>query len=369
MPTPNKLKAIFIDRDGTIIREPDDEQIDSFEKLAFVPGVISALKHLATTDYRLVMVTNQDGLGTDSFPEDTFWPVHNFVLQTLADEGVTFDDIIIDRTFEYQHSPTRKPGTALLGAYTSGDYDLASSFVVGDRLTDLQLAENLGAQGILIGSVEQPLPPTAKAFKTWDEIAAYIIAGERTAHVSRTTAETDIQVDLNLDNVAPSTISTGLHFFDHMLMQLPHHGDMTLNISCHGDLEVDEHHTMEDVALALGEAFYQAVGQKRGMERYGFVLPMDESRATVLIDFGGRAELVWDVNFTREYVGDTPTEMFKHFFHSLATAMHANIYVSAAGENNHHLIEAVFKALARALKMAVKRNPFSYKLPSSKGVL
>lgn len=362
-------KAIFIDRDGTIIVEPADEQIDSLEKLRFVPGAISALRELVGKGYELVMVSNQDGLGTSSFPEDTFWPAHNMMLDTLRGEGVVFDEILIDRSFPEDNAPTRKPRTSLLHKYLSGEYDLNSSYVIGDRLTDMQLAVNLGAKGLLIGSVETLPEGCVLASEDWMDIARFILSPNREVHINRTTSETSIDLYLNLEGGKSSTIDTGLKFFDHMLNQIPHHGGVTLNISCRGDLEVDEHHTMEDVAIALGDAIYKALGSKRGIERYGFVLPMDESRAMVLIDLGGRSELVWDVEFSREYVGDTPTEMYKHVFKSLASAMHANLYISARGENNHHIIEGVFKAFARALRQAIARNPFSYNLPSSKGLL
>lgn len=363
-------KAIFIDRDGTVIAEPADEQVDSLEKLRFVPGAITALRQLTGRGYELVMVTNQDGLGTDSFPESDFWPAHNFMLDTLAGEGVTFDDILIDRSFPEDNLPTRKPGLGMLGKYIDGTYDLADSYVIGDRLTDMQLAKNLGAKGILLAeATETDESDCHMVTADWHKIACHILSAPRTARIDRKTAETDIHLEVNLDGGQPSHIDTGLKFYDHMLSQLPHHAGITLNITCAGDLEVDEHHTMEDVAIALGQALKQALGDKRGIGRYGFVLPMDESRAMVLLDFGGRAELVWDVTFTREYVGDTPTEMFHHVFKSLASAMDANIYVQARGENNHHLIEGVFKAFARALRMAVKREPFSYELPSSKGIL
>ncbi|MBR6745757.1 MAG: bifunctional histidinol-phosphatase/imidazoleglycerol-phosphate dehydratase HisB [Muribaculaceae bacterium] len=362
-------KAIFIDRDGTIIVEPADEQIDSLEKLRFVPGAISALRELVGKGYELVMVSNQDGLGTSSFPEETFWPAHNMMLDTLRGEGVVFDEILIDRSFPEDNAPTRKPRTGLLQKYLSGEYDLKSSFVIGDRLTDMQLGVNLGAKGLLIGAVETLPEGCVLATEDWMDIARFILSPDREVHINRTTSETSIDLYLNLDGGKSSTIDTGLKFYDHMLNQIPHHGGVTLNISCRGDLEVDEHHTMEDVAIALGDAIYKALGAKRGIERYGFVLPMDESRAMVLIDLGGRSELVWDVEFSREYVGDTPTEMYKHVFKSLATAMHANLYISARGENNHHIIEGVFKAFARALRQAIARNPFSYNLPSSKGLL
>lgn len=362
-------KAIFIDRDGTILTEPADEQIDSLEKLRFVPGVISALRALAGKGYELVMVSNQDGLGTASFPEETFWPAHNMMLDTLRGEGVEFDDILIDRSFPQDNSPTRKPRTGMLRRYMDGSYNLGASFVIGDRLTDMELAVNLGAQGIMVGESSELPQGCVMASSDWMKIARHILSTGRDAHIVRNTSETKIDLYLNLDGGAPSRIDTGLKFYDHMLNQIPHHGGVTLNIICRGDLDVDEHHTMEDVAIALGEAISQALGSKRGIERYGFVLPMDESRAMVLIDFGGRSELVWDVNFTREYVGDTPTEMYEHLFKSLASAMHANLYVAARGKNNHHIIEGVFKAFARALRQAVSSNPFSYDLPSSKGVL
>lgn len=369
--------ALFIDRDGTIIREPADEQIDSLEKLEFVPGVISALAKIVGHDYELVMVSNQDGLGTDSFPEETFWPAHNKMLTTLEGEGIRFDDQLIDRTFPSDNAPTRKPGTAMLTRYTDGSYDLSRCFVIGDRATDIRLAVNLGAKGILLRSPEEAAQmldtedqkALALATTSWAEIAEFIRRTDRRAEICRKTAETDIHIVVDLDGGGETHIDTGLKFFDHMLSQLPHHAGISLVAECRGDLEVDEHHTMEDVAIALGEAVYQALGSKRGIERYGFALPMDESRAMVLLDFGGRADFVWDVTFTREYVGDTPTEMFKHVFHSLCTAMRCNLHISAAGENNHHLIEGVFKAFARTLRQAIRRNVFSGTLPSSKGVL
>ena len=350
-------KAIFIDRDGTLLREPSDEQIDALEKVEFVPGAISGLKALTGLGYELVMASNQDGLGTPAFPEDTFWPAQNLLLRTLEGEGVVFDDILIDPSFPEDNSPNRKPGTGMFGKYLDGSYDLAASWVIGDRETDRRLAENLGAKALLVGELD------------WAQIAETIRSSERCAEVARKTAETDIYVRVDLDGKGPSGVDTGLKFFDHMLSQLPHHGGISLEIKCKGDLEVDEHHTMEDVGIALGDALRQALGDKRGTERYGFALPMDESRAIVLLDFGGRSELVWDVSFTREYVGDVPTEMFKHFFKSLSDAMKANLYVQARGENNHHLAEAVFKAFARSLKQAVRRDVFSYELPSSKGLL
>ena len=336
-------KAIFVDRDGTIIAEPADEQVDSLEKLEFVPGAISGMKALCNLGYDIVMASNQDGLGTPSYPEDTFYPAHNKMLKTLEGEGVRFDDFLIDRSFPEDNSPCRKPRTGMFGKYMDGSYDLAASFVIGDRETDMELARNLGATGIRIGEL------------TWDQVVECIRSSARCAKVERSTSET--------------SISTGLRFFDHMLDQLVHHGGLSLNICCKGDLDVDEHHTIEDVGIALGAAILQALGDKRGINRYGFALPMDESRAIVLLDFGGRSELVWDVEFTREYVGDVPTEMFKHFFKSLSDALKCNLYVQARGENNHHIIEGVFKAFARSIRQAAARNVFSYDLPSSKGLL
>ena len=350
-------KVIFIDRDGTLLQEPADEQIDSLEKVAFVPGAISGMKALTGLGYELVMASNQDGLGTSAFPEETFWPAQNLLLKTLEGEGVVFDDILIDRHFPADGSPCRKPGTGMFGKFLDGSYDMAASWVIGDRETDLELARNLGCKGLQVG----PL--------SWEEIVETIRSTERSAVVARKTRETDIYVRADLDGKGTSAIDTGLKFLDHMLQQLVTHGGLALEIRCKGDLEVDEHHTMEDVAIALGEAIRQALRDKRGIGRYGFALPMDESRAIVLLDLGGRSELVWDVSFTREYVGDVPTEMFKHFFKSLSSSLQANIYVQARGENNHHLAEGVYKAFARTLKQAAARNVFSYDLPSSKGLL
>ncbi|MDE6117314.1 MAG: bifunctional histidinol-phosphatase/imidazoleglycerol-phosphate dehydratase HisB [Duncaniella sp.] len=362
-------KALFIDRDGTIIKEPDDEQIDSLEKLEFVPGAITGLRSLMNRGYELVMVSNQDGLGTVSFPEDTFFPAHTKMLKTLEGEGVTFDEILIDRSFPEDNAPTRKPRTGMLTKYIDGDYDLANSFVIGDRLTDIQLANNLGAKGILLGEMEVKPDGCVMMSRDWSEIARHILSSDRKVTIERCTGETQISVTLDLDGHGESHIDSGLKFLDHMLWQLPHHAGISLDIRCHGDLEVDEHHTMEDLAITLGQAIDQALGSKRGIDRYGFVLPMDEARAMVLIDFGGRADFLWDVEFTREYVGDTPTEMYKHFFKSLCVAMRSNLQISARGENNHHLIEGIFKAFARAVRMAVRRDLFSYDLPSSKGIL
>lgn len=372
-----RKRAIFIDRDGTIIKEPADEQIDSLEKLEFVPGVISALGKVVGQGYELVMVSNQDGLGTPSFPEDTFWPAHQKMLDTLIGEGICFDAQLIDRHFPEDNAPTRKPKTGMLTKYMDGSYDLQRSFVIGDRASDMELAHNLGAQGILLQTPEWAEENMGEEIRKnivlatphWSEIAERIRRTERRAEIRRKTAETDIHVIVDLDGAGETRIDTGLKFYDHMLSQLPHHAGISLTAVCHGDLEVDEHHTMEDVAIAIGEAIYEALGAKRGIERYGFVLPMDESRAMVLLDFGGRADFSWDVDFTREYIGDTPTEMFRHVFHSLCVAMRCNLQISAKGENQHHLIEGVFKAFARALRAAIHRNVFSYDLPSSKGML
>ena len=373
-------KAIFVDRDGTLLKEPADEQIDSLEKVEFVPGAISGLKALADLGYELVMASNQDGLGTPAFPEETFWPAQNLLLKTLEGEGIRFDNILIDRSFPEDNSPCRKPRTGMFGPYLDGSYDLPACWVIGDRETDLQLAANLGARGLQLGplswaDIVETIRSSSAAGDAPDGASAFLSAKEgaspatRSAVVERKTAETDICVRVDLDGKGPSGVDTGLKFLDHMLTQLIHHGGIGLEIRCKGDLEVDEHHTMEDVAIALGEALRKALGDKRGIDRYGFALPMDESRALVLLDFGGRAELVWDVQFTREYVGDVPTEMFHHFFKSLSNAMQANLYIQARGENNHHLAEGIFKAFARTLKQAVRRNPFSYDLPSSKGLL
>ena len=353
----NLKKAIFIDRDGTILVEPADEQIDSLEKFAFVPGAISGLKALTGLGYELVLVSNQDGLGTPSFPEDTFHPCQNLMLNTLKGEGIVFDNILIDRTFPHENAPTRKPGTGMLTAYMDGSYDLGACFVIGDRKTDAQLAENLGAKALLVGPM------------SWAEIAETVRTRSRQVTIARKTKETDITLTLDLDGKGPSGIDTGLHFFDHMLEQIPHHGNVSLSLTCKGDLEVDEHHTMEDCGIVLGEAIYQALGDKRGIERCGFVLPMDECKAMVLIDFGGRADFVWKVKFDREFIGDTPTEMFPHFFKSLCTSARCNLRIEAEGENNHHLAESIFKAFARALRQAVRRNVFDSTLPSSKGTL
>ena len=372
-------RVIFVDRDGTIIVEPPvDYQVDSLEKLEFVAGAISGLKSVAELDYELVMASNQDGLGTDSFPEETFWPAHTKMLRTLAGEGVFFDDQLIDPTLPEEQSPTRKPGVGMFSKYLAEGYDMSASYVVGDRATDVELAYNLGAKAILLQPVAQGEAMLKdKHFASacvliaprWADVAEYLRRTDRRAVVERKTSETDIRIAIDLDGGSGSQVDTGLKFFDHMLWQLPHHAGIAMEALCKGDLEVDEHHTIEDVAIALGEAIYQALGSKRGIDRYGFVLPMDECCAMVLLDFGGRADFVWDVPFTRDRVGDVPTEMFKHFFKSLCVAMRCNLHIKARGENNHHLIEGVFKAFARALKMAIRRDVFKYELPSSKGVL
>lgn len=371
-------KVLFIDRDGTLNFEAEDEQIDSFEKLEFLPGVFRNLYFIQKNlDYELVMVTNQDGLGTDSFPEETFWPVHNFILKAFENEGITFHDICIDRSFPHENLPTRKPGTGMLTNYLEGDYDLENSFVIGDRLTDIELAKNLGAKGILInnGSLSEELENKGLAntcallSDDWDDIYACVAAPERTAAVKRTTKETDILVELNLDGSGVCDISTGLHFFDHMLSQIGRHSGADLTIKVNGDLKVDEHHTIEDTGLALGEAFKNAIGNKLGMERYGFCLPMDDCLAMAAIDFGGRPWLIWDTEFKREKVGDMPTEMFMHFFKSFSDAALCNLNIKAEGTNEHHKIEAIFKAVAKAIKMAIKRDIFNFELPSTKGKL
>ncbi|MEM6720990.1 MAG: bifunctional histidinol-phosphatase/imidazoleglycerol-phosphate dehydratase HisB [Bacteroidota bacterium] len=375
-------KVLFIDRDGTIIKEPADEQIDSFEKLEFYPKALSALRKIANElDFELVMITNQDGLGTEVYPEDTFWPVHNFMLQTLKGEEIEFDHIVIDRTFAKDNAPTRKPNTGLLTEYFSENYDLANSFVIGDRLTDIELAKNLGAKGIYIndetflGTDEITVKRSElDAFiglesNNWDEIYAFLKAKERKASLTRNTNETKIQIDLNLDGTGKSNIETGIAFFDHMLDQIARHGQIDLDIKVDGDLEVDEHHTIEDTAIALGEVFSAALGNKLGIERYGFCLPMDDCLAQVAIDFGGRNWLVWEADFKREMIGKMPTEMFFHFFKSFTDGAKANLNIKAEGTNEHHKIEAIFKAFAKAIKAAVKRDVEKMILPSTKGML
>ncbi len=372
-------RCLFIDRDGTLIVEPaSDFQVDSLEKLEFVPKVIRNMYNICKNlDYELVMVTNQDGLGQEVFPEETFWLTHNKMLLTLENEGVTFNDILIDRSFPEDNAPTRKPRTGLLTKYLEGGYDLENSFVIGDRLTDIELAFNLGAKGILIsdGQLTKELEQSkfarscALVTNDWDEIYAQVATPIRTASISRKTKETDISVKINLDGNGQCSISTGLKFFDHMLEQIGRHSGCNLDISVKGDLYVDEHHTIEDTAIALGEAFLKALGNKAGIERYGFCLPMDDCLAQVALDFGGRPWLVWDAEFKREKVGDMPTEMFLHFFKSFSDAAKCNLNIKAEGQNEHHKIEAIFKALAKAVKMAVKKDIFNFELPSTKGKL
>ena len=373
-------RALFIDRDGTLVIEPPvDYQLDSLEKLEFYPKVFRNLYFIRKQlDFEFVMVTNQDGLGTDSFPEDTFWPAHNKMLKTLEGEGIRFDDILIDRSFPEENSPNRKPRTGMLGRYLSGEYDLANSYVIGDRLTDMQLAVNLGAKGIWLRSddseaqqllMENPAISPVLITDDWDRITEYLFAGERRATVRRTTKETDIFVEVNLDGHGRTEISTGLGFFDHMLDQIGKHSGIDLTVRVKGDLEVDEHHTIEDTAIALGEALLKALGDKRGIERYGYCLPMDDCLCSVALDFGGRPWLVWDAAFHREKVGDMPTEMFLHFFKSLSDAARMNLNIKAEGTNEHHKIEGIFKALARSIKMAIRRDIYRYELPSTKGAL
>ncbi len=372
-------KVLFIDRDGTIIVEPPtDFQVDSLEKLEFLPKAISALRKIADeTDYELVMVTNQDGLGTDSFPEDTFWPAQNKMIKTLEGEDIHFTEVHIDRSFPEDNLPTRKPGIGMLTSYFSNEYDLANSYVIGDRLTDVQLAVNLGAKAILFrselpaeGITGQLNATTALVSSDWDAIYEHLKLPSRKAFVERNTKETQIKVDLNLDGSGRSDIHTGLGFFDHMLDQLARHSGADLSIHVEGDLHIDEHHTIEDTALALGEAYRQAIGDKRGISRYGFLLPMDEALAQVAIDFSGRPWIVWDAEFKREKIGEMPTEMFFHFFKSFSDTSLSNLNIKVEGDNEHHKIESIFKAFAKAIKMAVKRDLKALDfMPSTKGVL
>ncbi|TRX52368.1 bifunctional histidinol-phosphatase/imidazoleglycerol-phosphate dehydratase HisB [Fulvivirga sp. M361] len=371
-------KVLFIDRDNVLILEPEDEQIDSLEKLEFYPGVFRGLGKIAEeTDYELVMVTNQDGLGTDSFPEDTFWPAHNKMLNALKKEGIEFNNIFIDRSFEHENKPTRKPGTAMLTAYLEGDYDLAHSFVIGDRISDIQLAKNLGAQGIWLNDIarkeeliKNDLEDTTCLITTsWEVIYKHLTQVSRVGAVSRKTKETAIDITVGLDGSGKADISTGIAFFDHMLEQIAKHGLIDLGIQVKGDLEVDEHHTIEDTGIALGEAFLAALGDKRGIERYGFCLPMDDCLAQVALDFGGRNWIVWEAEFHREMIGKMPTEMFFHFFKSFSDASKSNLNIKAEGSNEHHKIEAIFKAFAKAIKIAVHKDLKNNQLPSTKGVL
>lgn len=375
-------KVLFVDRDGTLIKEPADEQIDSFEKLVFYPKVFTYLSKIAKElDFEIVMITNQDGLGTDVYPENTFWPVHNFVLQSFENEGVIFEEQFIDRTFAKDNAPTRKPNTGLLTKYFSEDYDLENSFVIGDRLTDVELAKNLGSRGIFINdntnlgtdeiTVQRDALDQFIALESndWEEIYKFLKAKERTGSIERNTNETKIKIDLNLDGTGQSNIDTGIAFFDHMLDQIARHGQLDLNIKVDGDLEVDEHHTIEDTAIALGEVFATTLGNKLGIERYGFSLPMDDCFAQAAIDFGGRNWLVWEADFKREMIGKMPTEMFFHFFKSFTDGAKCNLNIKAEGTNEHHKIEAIFKAFAKAIKMAVKRDAEKMILPSTKGML
>jgi len=378
-------KILFIDRDGTIIKEPADEQIDSFAKLEFYPGALQYLPKIAKElDYELVMVTNQDGLGTASYPEDTFWPVQNFIIKTLENEGVIFSNVCIDRTFPKDNAPTRKPGTGMLTQYFDTEkYDLKGSFTIGDRKNDVLLGHNLGARAIWLndnsnlgshefsGQAEEDAVNSTVALETtdWARIYEFLKLGERVIEHRRSTKETDIYIKINLDGKGEAKVSTGLHFFDHMLDQIARHGSIDLEVIANGDLHIDEHHTIEDTGIALGEVFAAALGNKKGIERYGFCLPMDDCLAQAAIDFGGRNWIVWDASFKREKIGEMPTEMFFHFFKSFSDAAKCNLNIKAEGENEHHKIEAIFKVFAKAIKMAVKRDVNNMVLPSTKGLL
>ncbi len=360
-------KVLFIDRDGTIIAEPEDEQVDSFEKLTFLPGAISCLSKIAKeTDFELVMVTNQDGLGTDTFPEDTFWPVQNKILEILKGEGITFAEIFIDSTTPSQKAPTRKPGTAMLVKFLAKGIDLNSSYVIGDRPTDVELAKNLGCKAIFVSN--ENIPDAELSTTDWNDIYKYLKQIPRIAKVNRKTTETAILIELNLDGTGKSSIDTGIGFFDHMLEQIARHGNMDLTIKVNGDLQIDEHHTIEDVAIALGDAVLKALGGKKGIERYSFVLPMDDCLAQVALDFGGRPWLVWNVKFKREKVGALPTELFFHFFKSFSDNAKCNLNINAEGQNEHHKIEAIFKAFAKAIRQAVRQTD-NFNIPSTKGSL
>lgn len=371
-------KALFIDRDGTLVIEPPvDYQLDSLDKLEFYPGVFHNMYFITRNlNYELVMVSNQDGLGTSSFPEETFWPVHNKMLKAFEGEGIVFDDFLIDRSFPEENSPNRKPRTGMMGKYLDGSYDLANSYVIGDRITDVELAKNLGCKAIWLSDqpwqlLEEKGISDVCVLRTtnWEEVYTEVAKTDRTAMVKRTTKETDIEVYIDLDGKGNTQISTGLGFFDHMLEQIGRHSGIDLKVIVKGDLSVDEHHTIEDTALALGEAFLKALGSKQGIERYGFCLPMDDCLVQVAIDFGGRPWLVWDAVFNREKIGDMPTEMFLHFFKSFSDAAKCNLNIKAEGQNEHHKIEGIFKALAKSIKMAVRRDLFNFELPSTKGVL
>ena len=372
-------KVLFIDRDGTLALEPENYQLDALDKLVFYPGVFQYLGRIAKElDYELVMVTNQDGLGTDSFPEDTFWPTHDFIMAALINEGISFSEVLIDKSLPADNAPTRKPKTGMLSAYIdNADYDLGSSYVIGDRLTDMELAANLGAKGILLQNdarMAEEMPEVlenAIALKTpaWSDVYNLLKAGERRISHERKTNETAIEIDLNLDGTGESSIDTGIAFFDHMLDQLARHGGIDLKLITKGDLEIDEHHTIEDTSIALGEAFGKALGDKLGIERYGFCLPMDDCLAQVSLDFGGRAWLMWNAKFKRELIGKMPTEMFFHFFKSFSDGAKANLNIKAEGHNEHHKIEAIFKAFAKAIRAAIKRDAEKLVLPSTKGQL
>ena len=372
-------KVLFIDRDGTLALEPENYQLDALDKLVFYPAVFQYLGRIAKElDYVLVMVTNQDGLGTDSFPEDTFWPTHDFMMTALKNEGINFSEVLIDKSLPADNAPTRKPKTGMLSAYlNNADYDLENSFVIGDRVTDMELAANLGAKGILLQNdarmataIPNALTDTI-ALKTtaWSEVYTLLKAGGRRVSHERKTKETAIEIDLNLDDTGESSIDTGIAFFDHMLDQLARHGGVDLKLTTKGDLEIDEHHTIEDTAIALGEAFGKALDDKLGIERYGFCLPMDDCLAQVSLDFGGRAWLMWNAKFKRELIGKMPTEMFFHFFKSFADGAKANLNIKAEGHNEHHKIEAIFKAFAKAIRAAIKRDAEKLVLPSTKGQL
>jgi imidazoleglycerol-phosphate dehydratase / histidinol-phosphatase len=382
--TPAGKKILFIDRDGTLINEaPPTYQIDSFDKLEFYPGMFTWMGRIAKElDFELVMITNQDGLGTASFPEEDFLPVHNFIMKSLANEGIHFSKVLIDKTFAADNAPTRKPGTGMVTAYLNNtNYDIAGSFVIGDRITDVQLAKNLGSKAIWLNndaalggkevkdSVEKLRSVVALETTDWKKIYEFLKLGQRVIRQQRNTNETMINIELNLDGTGQTQISTGLHFFDHMLDQLSRHSGIDLTLQTKGDLHIDEHHTIEDTAIALGEAFALALGNKKGIERYGFTLPMDDCLAQVAIDFGGRSWLVWETAFKREKIGDMPTEMFYHFFKSFSDAAKCNLNIKAEGDNEHHKIESIFKALAKSIKMAAKRDADNLQLPSTKGIL
>ncbi len=367
-------KVLFIDRDGTLVIEPPvDFQLDSLSKLEFYPNIFTYLGKIAKElEYELVMVTNQDGLGTSSFPENTFWPCQNKIIQAFKNEGIEFSEILIDRSFPEDNLSTRKPKTGLLNKYFSDEYDLSASFVIGDRRTDIELAKNLGAKGIYIADKKDPsssVDVQVLQTKSWKEIYHFLRTELRTATIKRSTTETNIEINLKLDGSGISKIDTGISFFDHMLEQISKHGLIDLDLKCKGDLEVDEHHTIEDTAIALGEAFYLALGDKKGIERYGFCLPMDDCLAQVALDFGGRSWLVWEARFNREMIGKMPTEMFLHFFKSFSDGAKCNLNIQATGQNEHHKIEGIFKAFAKAIKMAIKIDPLNNQIPSTKGIL